>query len=148
MHPARVIPREPAGSNDTVNVGVMLQLLIPGVEDTEETDLSAQTPGIRGDLHQCLGTGAEEQAVNHFFVLQCQRGQVMGEREGDIGRRASAAVRRVALRASARAPGSGTWGSAGYGMSYRRWHDCRSRSTDPDGLPWRRCGTARWLGVF
>ena len=85
MHPVRVVVGEAAGGHDAVDMRMVLQLLIPGVEDTEETDLSAQTPGIRGDLHQCLGTGAEEQAVDHFFVLQCQRGQLMGEREDDMG---------------------------------------------------------------
>ena len=84
-YPVRVIAGETAGGHDAVNMRMVLQLLIPGVEDTEETDLGAQTPGIRGDLDQCLGTGAEEQAVDHFFVLQSQRGQLMGERKDDMG---------------------------------------------------------------
>ena len=31
-HPVRVIARQAASGHDTVNVGMMLQLLIPGVE--------------------------------------------------------------------------------------------------------------------
>ena len=38
MHPAGVIARQTAGSNYAVNVRMMLQLLIPGVEDAEEAE--------------------------------------------------------------------------------------------------------------
>ncbi len=84
VHPVRVIVGEAAGGHDAVNMRMVLQLLIPGVEDAEETDLGAEVPGIRGDLDQCLGAGAEEQSVDHFFVLQCQRRQLMGKREDDM----------------------------------------------------------------
>lgn len=89
MHPARVIPREPAGSNDAVNVGVMLQLLIPGVEDAEEADLGAETPVICCDLKQRLRAGAKQQAIDQFFVLQGERRQLMGKREDDMSVRHS-----------------------------------------------------------
>ena len=84
MHPMRVIARKTTGGHDTVNMWMVLQLLIPGMEDAEETDLSAEVPGICSDLDQGLGAGAEEQPVYHFFVLQCQRGQLMRECENDM----------------------------------------------------------------
>jgi hypothetical protein len=84
MHPVCVIASEAAGSHDAVNVGVMLQFLVPGVEDTEEADLGAEMPGIGGDLDQCLSTGAEQQSIDQFFVLQSQRRQLMGKREDDM----------------------------------------------------------------
>ena len=36
------IQREPACGNDTVNVGMQEQVLSPGVEDGDETDLGSQ----------------------------------------------------------------------------------------------------------
>jgi hypothetical protein len=40
--PGRVISREAARGDDAVNVWVMLQLLIPCVEDAEEANLGAE----------------------------------------------------------------------------------------------------------
>jgi hypothetical protein len=54
------------------------------VQDTEKADLGAEMSGVGGDFDQCVGTGAEEQTVDHFFVLQRQRCQLMGERENDM----------------------------------------------------------------
>lgn len=48
---------------------VLLQLLIPGVEDAEETDLGAQVPGMARDFQQGLGVGAEQQIVENLLVL-------------------------------------------------------------------------------
>jgi hypothetical protein len=41
MNPIGVIRRQTAGGNDAVDVGMMLQLLVPGVQDAEEADLGA-----------------------------------------------------------------------------------------------------------
>ena len=68
-HPAGVIARQAAGGNHAVNVGMMLQLLIPGVENTEEADLGAEMLGVRGDFDECLCAAAEQQSVDHLFVL-------------------------------------------------------------------------------
>jgi len=105
-HPAGVIARQTAGGNDAVNVRMMLQLLIPGVEDAEEADLGSEMLGVRGDFDQCLGAAAEQQPVDHFFVLQGQRRQLVGECKHDmsVGRseqlgapRGQPAVARLAL---------------------------------------------------
>ncbi len=78
VYPLRVIRRQPAGSHDAVNMGMMLELLIPGVEDTKEADLGAEMLGIRGSFDQGFGAAAEQQTVNHGFVLQGQWCQLMG----------------------------------------------------------------------
>ncbi len=83
-HPMGVIARQTAGSHDTVDVGMMLELLIPGVEDAEEADLGAEMLGVRGNFDQGLSAAAEQQPVDHFFVLQGERGQLVGEREDDV----------------------------------------------------------------
>lgn len=40
--PSMMIQREPACGNDTVNVGMQEQVLSPGVEDGDDTDLGSQ----------------------------------------------------------------------------------------------------------
>jgi len=83
-HPVCVIARQAAGGHDAVNVGMMLQLLIPGVEDAEEADLGAEMLRVRGNFDQRLGTAAEQQPVDHLFVLQSQGCQLVGERKDDM----------------------------------------------------------------
>ena len=38
---------------------VLLELLVPGVQDAEEADLRAEVVGIARDLKQCFGAGPE-----------------------------------------------------------------------------------------
>ena len=83
-HPVRVIPREAARSDDTVNVRMMLQFLIPGMEDGEEADLGAEMPRICRDLKQRLRARTKQQAIDQFFVLQGERCQLMGKCEDDM----------------------------------------------------------------
>jgi len=54
------------------------------VKDAEKTDLGAEILGSGGNFDQCVSAAAEQQTVDHFFVLQGQRGQLMGEREDDM----------------------------------------------------------------
>ena len=61
--PVAVVGGESAGRDHTVDMRMMLQFLVPGVEDTEETDLGAQVPRMARDFKQGLGAGAEQQIV-------------------------------------------------------------------------------------
>src|SRR4051794_9989140 len=54
---------------------MMLQLLSPGVQHAEEANIGSETLWVPGDLDQRLGAGAEQQIVDDFLVLQCQRSQ-------------------------------------------------------------------------
>ncbi len=85
MNPTRVIRRQTTGRNNAVDVRMMLKLLVPGVKDAEETDLSAEMPGIFSDFQKRLGTAPEQQAVDDLFVLQGQWRQFVRERENDVG---------------------------------------------------------------
>jgi hypothetical protein len=71
--PVGVIWSESAGSKHTVNMGMVLQSLVPGMEHAEEADLCAKVPGIASDLKQSLGTSVKQQVINHLLVLQCER---------------------------------------------------------------------------
>ena len=67
-----------------MNVGMMLQLLVPGVEDAEESDFSAETVWVAGDLEQGLGAGAHQQIVDEPLVLQSQGRQEVRKGEDHV----------------------------------------------------------------
>ena len=84
-NPTRVIRRQPSGGDYAVDMRMMLELLVPGVKDAEETDLRAEMPGIFRDFQKRLGAAPEQQAVDDLFVLQGQGRQFVRERENDVG---------------------------------------------------------------
>jgi len=83
-NPASVVRRQATSGDDAMDVGMMLQLLVPGVQDTEKADLGAEMLGVGSDSKQCLGAAAEQQRVDHGFVLQGQRCQLVRQREDDM----------------------------------------------------------------
>jgi hypothetical protein len=70
-NPAGVIAGESAGGNDTVDMGMKLELLVPGVKHAEEADLSSEMGGIVRDLRQGFGAGPEQQTVDDLLILEC-----------------------------------------------------------------------------
>jgi len=106
MKPSRVIRGQTSGGDNAVDMGVVLKLLVPGMQDAEETDLGAQMTGIFSDFQKRLGAAPEQQTVDDLFVLQGQWRQFVRERENDMGvargqqfgaPRVKPAVARVAL---------------------------------------------------
>src|SRR5271167_1926682 len=69
VDPVGVIQRESTGGDHAMDMGMMLQPLIPGVQHAEETDLGAQMSGIASHFEQGCGAGVKEQVVDHPFVL-------------------------------------------------------------------------------
>lgn len=67
-----------------MDVRMMLQLLIPGMENAEEADVGPEMFGIASDFDQRFSAGAEQQIVDHFLILQCQGRQEMRQREDDM----------------------------------------------------------------
>src|SRR5258708_34343774 len=55
-----------------MDMGMKLQLLTPRVQHGEEADFCAEVSGIASDFEKCFGTGAEQQIVDRFLVLQSQ----------------------------------------------------------------------------
>ena len=68
-----MIPREPARGNDTVNVGMQEQVLSPGMQDADHTDLSAQVFRVGCDFQQGLSAGSEQQVVKQTRIFQGQQ---------------------------------------------------------------------------
>ena len=79
-----MIRSEAAGGNHAVDMGMMLQSLIPGMEHAEEADLGAEVAGIAGDLQQGFGAGVKQQVVDQPFVLQGQRSEFPRQGEDDM----------------------------------------------------------------
>src|SRR6516162_1471317 len=83
-NPAAVIKRESAGGDDTVDMGMKLEFLVPGMEHTEEADVGSQMGGITRDFQQGFGAGPEQQTVDEFPVLKGQRSQLRRQSENDM----------------------------------------------------------------
>src|SRR5215467_753714 len=58
FYPVRAIEAQPASRNNAMDMRVQTELLIPGVQHTEETDFRAEVPGIASDLEQSFRTAA------------------------------------------------------------------------------------------
>src|SRR5579864_9668492 len=56
-NPTGVIAGESAGGNDTVDMGMQLEFLVPGVQHTEEADLGSEMGRIASDLEKSFCAG-------------------------------------------------------------------------------------------
>ena len=55
-----------------MDMGMESELLIPGMQHGEEADFRAEMSRIASDFEKCFCTGAEQQIVDDFLVLQSQ----------------------------------------------------------------------------
>jgi hypothetical protein len=76
--PALVVGGKAAGRNYTMDMGMMLQFLIPTMEHAEEADFGAEMAGIARHFQQRFGTAPEQEIVDNLLVLQGQRGEPPG----------------------------------------------------------------------
>src|SRR5216684_9053470 len=83
-NPAGVIERESAGGDDTVDMGMNLEFLVPGVEHAEEADLGPEMSGVASDLEKSFCAGTKQQTIDHFFVLQSQWRQLRRQNKDDM----------------------------------------------------------------
>src|SRR6266481_1683385 len=82
--PAGVIERETSGGHHRMNVGMKPDLLVPGVQHTEKTNLCTEVSGIASDFEKSFRAGTKQEIVDHLFVLQHHWGQVAGECEDHV----------------------------------------------------------------
>ena len=66
-----MVRSETACGQHAVDIGMMLQSLVPGMEHAEETDLRAEVTRIASDLQQSCSAGAKQQVIDQPFILQC-----------------------------------------------------------------------------
>ena len=62
-------------------MGMMIEALCPGVEHSEEADLSSEAFGIGGHFQKSLSYGAKQNPINDSRVLQGQRRQFVRQSE-------------------------------------------------------------------
>src|SRR3954468_1035703 len=67
-----------------MQVGVVQQVLTPGVQYAEEADLGAEVGGVGGDPAQGLGRSMEQDVVDHRLVLEGDNGDLVRYREDDV----------------------------------------------------------------
>ena len=67
-----------------MHVRMMHQVLAPGVKHHQTANLRSQVLRIGGNLQQRLGRRTKQDAVDHTFVLQCQRSQLVRQREDHV----------------------------------------------------------------
>jgi len=63
---------------------VVHQILAPGVQHGQKTDLGPQVLTVGGDLQERLGRRPKQQAVNHARIVQRQRTELGRQREHDM----------------------------------------------------------------
>ena len=80
-NPACLIEGEAACGHETMQMRMWQQLLIPGMQDRQKTELCPQTLRISGDRQQGLRNGTEQNAVDHSGVLQREGDQLMRQSE-------------------------------------------------------------------
>jgi hypothetical protein len=79
-----MVEGESPGRHNAVDMGMMFQLLIPGVEHAEETDVGAKMLPMASDFEQGFGTGTEQQTIEELLVLQGEGRQLVREGEDQV----------------------------------------------------------------
>src|ERR1035437_1877888 len=69
VDPVLMIERQTTGGDHAMNVRMMQEVLAPGVEHAEETDLRAEMPGVGRNLQQSGGGSAKQQVVDDLLVV-------------------------------------------------------------------------------
>ncbi len=82
--PAGVIRSDAAGGHHAVDMGMMLQSLVPSVEHAEEADLGSQVAWIASDLQQSCSAGVKQQVIDQPFILQREGSEFPWQSEDDV----------------------------------------------------------------
>ena len=74
----------PAAGDNEMDMGMVQQILSPGVEYAEKADLRAQVLGIARDGEEGFGGGMKENAVDDFPIVKGDAGDRVGEGKDDV----------------------------------------------------------------
>lgn len=83
-NPPGVIRRQTAGRNHTMDVRVVSEGLSPGMQNTEDSDLSPKMFPVTGNLEQGGRTGLKQEAIDHPLVLPRKTGDGLRYGEHDM----------------------------------------------------------------
>ena len=73
MNPAGVAWIETAGGNDAVEMRMQSQVLSPGMQNAQETDLGSEVLGVGRNFEHGLSAGAKEQIVEQAWIALTER---------------------------------------------------------------------------
>jgi hypothetical protein len=79
--PGSVIGGQPTSGDEIVNVRMVGQVASPGVQDTDQTELSADKAGVLGQMLCCSYRGLKEQVIDKRLVTAGEWAQ--GGRDGE-----------------------------------------------------------------
>jgi len=82
--PSGAVKREAAARYDAVDMRMVLEVLSPGVQHAEQSDIGTQVLRVASDFEQRGGTGTKEQIVEQPLVLQHECRQLMRQGEDDM----------------------------------------------------------------
>ena len=69
MDPLRTVGGKPSSWDQAVQVGMMKQVLTPGMQDGKESNVGSEMARIPSYLLQGLRTGAEQEVIEDVLVL-------------------------------------------------------------------------------
>jgi hypothetical protein len=82
--PARSVEGDPAPRDDAVKVGVQMEVLAPGMQDGEESEMCPEMLRVAADREERLSCGSEEVAVDLAGVLEREGSEGVGEGEDHV----------------------------------------------------------------
>ena len=82
--PTLAIRRYAAARNDAVDMGMVIEVLAPGVQDGGDADVGAEVLGVGRDGRERLGRGREQQSIDLGLVLVGDRADRGWQREHDV----------------------------------------------------------------
>jgi hypothetical protein len=82
--PAVMVGGQTAAGNDAMQVGMEVQVLAPGMEDSEKPGFHPEALRIGSNREQSLGDGAEEHVVDDVLVVEGDRGDRCRQSEDHV----------------------------------------------------------------
>ena len=82
--PTRSVRREPSAGNNTMDMGMVQQVLTPGVQDCQHPNPYTQVTRVRRHLLKRLGGRAEQDTVDDRWILQRHVGQKIWHGKHDV----------------------------------------------------------------
>jgi hypothetical protein len=73
---------EAASGHQIMDMGMVVEIAGPGLEDTEEAELATHPTGVEGELLQSRRGSTEQEIVNQLLVAAGEFSQEVGESEG------------------------------------------------------------------
>ena len=82
--PARSIRRDTPSGNEAVQVWMVKEFLVPGMQNGQKPDAGSEPSWIGGNGEQGLGDGPKQQVVNHHRIAEREGGQLCRKRENNV----------------------------------------------------------------